>query len=130
MCIEAFATGIQHVGIPTNDLEKTVAFYERLGFAAVLRTRNDEADEAVAFLQIGNLIIEAYENHRALGSPGAIDHIAIDVTDIGAVFELLSQGGFALLNKEIRFLPFWGNGVRFFTIEGPNKEKIEFCQRL
>ena len=30
----------------------------------------------------------------------------------------------------IHFLPFWDNGVRFFTIEGPNKEKIEFSQYL
>ena len=30
----------------------------------------------------------------------------------------------------IHFLPFWENGVKFFTIEGPNKEKIEFSQYL
>ena len=28
------------------------------------------------------------------------------------------------------FLPFWENGVKFFTIEGPNKEKVEFSQYL
>ena len=31
---------------------------------------------------------------------------------------------------EIHFLPFWDNGVHFFTIEGPNKEKVEFSQYL
>ncbi|MCT3390826.1 VOC family protein, partial [Lentilactobacillus hilgardii] len=25
-------TGIQHVGIPSKDLDKTIAFYESLGF--------------------------------------------------------------------------------------------------
>ncbi len=25
---------------------------------------------------------------------------------------------------------FWENGVKFFTIEGPNKEKVEFSQYL
>ena len=25
-------TGVQHIGVPTNDLEKTVAFYETIGF--------------------------------------------------------------------------------------------------
>ena len=25
--------GLQHIGLPTNDLEKTVAFYEGLGFS-------------------------------------------------------------------------------------------------
>ena len=27
-------------------------------------------------------------------------------------------------------IPFWSNGVKFFTIEGPNKERIEFSQYL
>ena len=32
MTIKDNLTGIQHVGIPTNDIEETVAFYEKLGF--------------------------------------------------------------------------------------------------
>ena len=28
-------------------------------------------------------------------------------------------------NDIVHFLPFWENGVKFFTIEGPNKEKVE-----
>ena len=35
-------TGVQHIGVPTNDLEKTVAFYETLpGFQPVLETVNE-----------------------------------------------------------------------------------------
>ena len=34
------------------------------------------------------------------------------------------------MQDEIHFLPFWDNGVRFFTIKGPNEEKIEFSQFL
>ena len=34
------------------------------------------------------------------------------------------------LQDEIHFLPFWDKGVRFFTIKGPNEEKIEFSQFL
>ena len=33
-------------------------------------------------------------------------------------------------NEIVHFLPFWENGVKFFTIEGPNKEKVEFSQYL
>ena len=32
--------GIQHVGIPTNDIETTIAFYEKLGFEMAFRTVN------------------------------------------------------------------------------------------
>ena len=33
-------------------------------------------------------------------------------------------------NDIVHFLPFWENEVKFFTIEGPNKEKVEFSQYL
>ena len=109
MTIKDNLTGIQHVGIPTNDIEETVAFYEKLGFETALRTVNEEAGEKVAFLRLGTLVVETYENKAAKMTDGAIDHIAID-------------------RDTIHFLPFWENGVRFFTIAGPNKERIEFSQ--
>ncbi len=34
------------------------------------------------------------------------------------------------ISRQPHFLPFWENGVKFFTIEGPNKEKVEFSQYL
>ena len=27
-------TGVAHIGIPTNDLDKTIAFYKKLGFVS------------------------------------------------------------------------------------------------
>ena len=39
-------TGVQHIGVPTNDLEKTVAFYENIGFKPGLETVN-EAETAL-----------------------------------------------------------------------------------
>lgn len=61
---------------------------------------------------------------------GAIDHIAIDVKNIGELFDVVKAGNFKMLDTQVNGLPFWENGVKFFTIEGPNKEKIEFCERL
>ena len=43
--------GIQHIGIPTNDIEATIDFYQALGFEIAFRTVNEEADEKVAFLK-------------------------------------------------------------------------------
>ena len=34
-----------------------------------------------------------------------------------------------VLSNGIEELPFWEKGVAFFIIEGPNKERIEFCER-
>lgn len=128
MDVKDFCTGIQHIGIPTNDIEDTIAFYEQLGFQVTLLTKN--ADEVVAFLQMHNLVIETYENKSAVMQPGAVDHIALDVKNIDVLFNIVKAKHFQLLDEQVNSLPFWEHGVRFFTILGPNKEKIEFCERL
>ena len=122
--------GIQHIGIPTNDIEATVRFYEALGFETALRTVNEEAGEKVAFMKLNTLVIETYENKAAKMEAGAIDHVAIDVKDIEKVYEMINQLELNTTNDTVHFLPFWENGVKFFTIEGPNKEKVEFSQYL
>lgn len=119
--------GLEHVGVPTADIEKTIAFYESLGFTVALRTAIPDGSK-VAFLQLGNVMIETYESADAAGKPGAIDHLALKARDIEAAFASIRALGYEMVNDEIEFLPFWENGVRFFTFYGPNREKIEFSQ--
>lgn len=128
MNIKTFTTGVQHIGIPTNDIEKTINFYLTLGFSIALRTQN--GDEEVAFLQLHNLVIETYQNCQATMAYGAIDHIAIDVKNIDELFKVVQQAHLKMLDTDVHGLPFWEHGVKFFTIVGPNREKIEFCERL
>lgn len=125
-----YTTGIQHIGIPTNNLDETIAFYQKLGFETILETINEEANERVAFLKLKTLVIETYENKAATLKTGAIDHVAINVFDIQKTYDHIESINLNTTNDEIHFLPFWENGVKFFTIEGPNKEKIEFSQYL
>ncbi len=117
-------TGIQHLGIPTENLEKTVAFYHDLGFETTWT--NGE----VAFLQLGTLVIETYKVDAAAKLNGAIDHVALNVHDIEAAWRDAQACGYETEDKEINFLPFFEKGVRFFTIIGPNREKVEFNQIL
>lgn len=125
-----FALGLQHVGLPTNDLKATIAFYESLGFETVYQVRNEAAGEDVAFLRLKNLTIEAYENGRAAMKSGAIDHIAIDVSDVEAAYRLAQEQGYQIVSNGVEFLPFWQNGVKFFILLGPNQERVEFNQYL
>ena len=116
MNLQDNATGFQHIGFPTNDLQETIAFYEKLGFSVALRTYNEEAGEAVAFLQLGNLMLEIYENHQASMQAGAWDHLAIDVKDIEAAYEEICALGLNNQKDIIHFLPFWEHGVTFFKV--------------
>ena len=128
MDLKTYATGIQHIGIPTNDIEKTIAFYQKLGFEIAFQTINEEAKEKVAFLKLGTLVVETYENKVAKLKNGAIDHVAINVKDIEEVYRYIEENQMNTTNDIIHYLPFWEKGVRFFTIEGVNKEKVEFSQ--
>ena len=110
----AYCDGIQHVGIPTDHLENTIHFYEDLG---------------LAFLQLGNLVIETYEDPVAL-CDGAINHIALNCLDIEKAYAATLNQKHLMLSNGIEALDFWERGVYFFIIQGPNKERIEFCQKL
>ena len=130
MSVVQWTTGIQHFGIPTSDIETTIRFYEGLGFQT-MHTNQVPANQAkVAFLQLGNLMLEIYENHQAPMQAGAWDHLAIDVRDIEAAYEEVCALELNNQKDTIHFLPFWENGVKFFKITGPNHEVIEFSQIL
>ncbi len=125
----SYVKGLQHIGLPTTDMEKTVAFYEQLGFEIAFETVLDD-EIRVVFFELKNLVIEAYEVEESAMAYGAIDHIAIDVTDIDVVYAEICEMGLNNLNDKVNGLPFWEKGVKFFTIEGPNKERVEFGQIL
>lgn len=121
-----YATGIQHIGIPTKNMDASKAFYEKLGFEADYETVNNGGK--VIFFKLENLVMEIYESDEAAMSTGAFDHVAIDVKDIEQTYQEICNIGLNTMQDEIHFLPFWDNGVKFFTIKGPNEEKIEFSQ--
>jgi catechol 2,3-dioxygenase-like lactoylglutathione lyase family enzyme len=123
--IKDYTNGVQHIGFPTNNMEATLKFYKTLGFEIA---HEKVIDCRVCFLKLGTLVIEVYENKQALMKVGAIDHIAIDCTNIKACYDEVKKAG--LDPCAIESLPFWENGVSFFKINGPNKEIIEFCQML
>ncbi len=128
--LKKYSDGIQHVGLPVSDIDKTIEFYTALGFEPALLTENKAANERVAFLQLGNLIIEAYGNKVTEKKSGAIDHIALDVKNIDELYEEICKEGHRIVEDKVMSLPFWENGVKFFTILGPDNEKIEFCEKL
>ena len=129
--IAARITGMQHIGLPTNDIEATIAFYQTLGFE--LASTCELPENKVAFLKLKNICIETYQSKgqpNAKGYDGAIDHICVDVDAIEATLEVVKAAGLKPMADEIEFLPFWENGIRFFKVLDPNNAPVEFCQIL
>ncbi len=130
MDIKSQITGVQHIGVPTDDLAASVDFYRTLGFETEYETYNAAADERVTFMRLKNLVMEIYENRRATHRDGAVDHVALDVSRIDSLFAFYKGLGLKMLEDKVSYLPFWEHGIRYFIVVGPNDEKIEFCERL
>lgn len=139
MLLKGNLRGLQHIGMPVTDLERSKAFYAQLGFVELMRTDLPGTPEAikVAMMQHEGLTIELYqlagEERQALAnrSDGHVDHIALDVMDIEQAYSEIRAAGLEILeNPAPVYLPFWEHGVKFFTIRGPDGEKIEFNQIL
>jgi catechol 2,3-dioxygenase-like lactoylglutathione lyase family enzyme len=123
-----YLNGLQHIGIPTQSVSDTIAFYKELGFEVIMETKLDDTD--VAFLDLNGLVIETYTSPDPAMKTGAINHIAIDVSDIDECLKIAKERGYIIDDGGgVNELSFW-NGVRYFTIEGINKERIEFSQKL
>jgi catechol 2,3-dioxygenase-like lactoylglutathione lyase family enzyme len=139
MLLQGNLQGFQHLGLPVTDLVRSKAFYQELGFEDVMRTALPAQDEAVevAMLKKDDFTIELYQltgqerKEIATRSDGHIDHIALSVLDIEKAYAEITAAGLEVLEEDApRFLPFWTRGVKFFTIRGPDGEKVEFNQIL
>jgi catechol 2,3-dioxygenase-like lactoylglutathione lyase family enzyme len=131
--------GLQHIGLPVTNLERSKDFYAQLGFEEAMRTDLPRASEAVqvAMMKHEGLTVELYQLEQkerqaiAKRTDGHIDHIALDVMDIEQAYIEIRAAGLEILEDDAPvFLPFWEHGVKFFTIRGPDGEKVEFNQIL
>ncbi len=129
---------LQHTGIPATNLAISKPFYEKLGFKNVMETTflHNGAKGTVAMMKLEKIIIELYQvpmpelQNTGERKDGHIDHIAFDVDDIDATFQLLKSEGFTVVEDAPVFLAFWQNGCKYFNITGPDGERLEFCQIL
>ncbi|HBE55066.1 MAG TPA: glyoxalase/bleomycin resistance/extradiol dioxygenase family protein [Prevotellaceae bacterium] len=127
--VNAFSGGIQHIGVPTTDVQGTVDFYKTLGFQEAMR-RTVTGDRDFAFMKLGNLLVEVIPTDEPALANGAVDHMCLDVKQIDSLYNELKQAGYTMLSDSVNQIDFWQNGAKYFFIQGPNKEKIEFCEIL
>jgi lactoylglutathione lyase len=125
-------TRINHVGLRVRDLERTRAFYEKLGFDFIVGPIGPEpiaVMEHPTGININfilnassdasdvNLLMDAPEKHTGF------THIALEITDREAVERLLGEADIPI--TETVELP---NGPVFFFVRDPDGNVIEFHQ--
>lgn len=128
--MKSYINGVQHIGIETNVFDETIKFYLQFGFENIYQTVIKETGQKVVFLALEAYLLEVYEGEmdRDKGL-GALEHLALDCNDIEGLYKEIKKEDIKILT-DIEYLPFWDNGIKYFIIQGPNKEKVEFCQRL
>ncbi|NLI21575.1 MAG: VOC family protein [Clostridiales bacterium] len=128
--MKQFVKGFHHFGLPTADMEATIAFYRKLGAEIVFETVVTEAGQPcrVVHLQVSNLYVEAYERDPVAGVTGAIDHLAVSTDDIEGAFSEAKRLGLPFVKEEIGVSDYWPGTARWFHLVGPSGEHIEFAQ--
>ena len=139
MLLEGNLTGLQHLGIFVTDVEKSKEFYMKFGFKEVLRKSVPYEPENVelAFLEKGDFTIELVQlggemkEQIAGRTDGQIDHVALNVMDVEKAYKEIVAAGFEVLEEDAPVaMDLFENGVKFFSIRGPDGEKVEFNQML
>jgi len=139
MLLQGNLRGLQHLGLPVTDLERSKAFYGQLGFAETMRMDIPAQPEVVrvAMMRHEDFTLEMYQLGReerqaiAKRTDGHIDHVALNVVDIEQAYAEIRAAGMEIIEENAPvYLPFWEHGVKYFTIRGPDGEKIEFNQIL
>lgn len=123
--MKGLINGLQHIGIPTNNMADSESFYEGLGFKSYYKTFSKSGGHWVLFMKLGNLVLEFYEMDHPSGLAGAFDHISLDCNDIESVYRRAQERGDCILSDGIESREFGEKGVRYIIIEGPNKERLE-----
>lgn len=128
--------GWSHLAVKVRDLEASMNFYQGLGFE---KTDSGYLDTPEGRLQIGfvgnhgfeleliQMIGSGLEELKTRGA-GHLDHIALNVEDAKEAFFLAKKEGYQLEDYTVHELPLFEHGVRFFTVLGPDGERVELNQ--
>ena len=125
--------GLAHIGIRVHELERSVRFYELLGFS---KTAGPIGPEPVAILDHPcgveiNLVLNApnaREPNVLMDIPekhAGITHFALLCPDIIAAQQRLAAAGIALSGGPVRF----GPGAQGIFVRDPDGNVIELHQR-
>nr|WP_294945822.1 VOC family protein [uncultured Mucilaginibacter sp.] len=129
---------IQHIGIPVTNIGNSQSFYQQFGFTSAMQAGFGAEGQrgTCVMMKRGNMVIELYQlpeadlaDIKGRGN-GHIDHVAFDVSDIDATYNIIKQAGFNIIEPEPVFLQFWERGCKYFNITGPDGERLEFNQVL
>ena len=125
--------GLGHIAVYTEDMEKSLAFYEKIGGEVLKRdcAHPPEGDKPLALVDLGGVTLELIQSPTPMPmTEGNIPHIAIYVDDVdAAAADLKALGVDTFLAPEKRTLGIFG-GLENWFFTGPSGEQLELLKML
>ena len=126
---------VAHIAVYTNDLDKSIAFYEMLGAKEVHRVEIPMADggkKTLVHMAFGNVAIELIlppDKSMVKTEEGAVAHFCLSCEDIYKAVDMLKQNGVTdFIDKEPTVVGAMGIHKKFF-FRGPCGEIIELIEK-
>jgi catechol 2,3-dioxygenase-like lactoylglutathione lyase family enzyme len=120
-----------HVGLIVSDIERSIAFYEALGFS--VETRHDMDDKTIVFLEQDGFALELFDYAQSpeppLSGPRRIGfrHLALRSADIEGDLVALAAAGYAPADVQVRTVL---GAYRIAFVYDPDGTEIELQQEL
>ncbi len=129
----AKTSGWSYLSVKSGDLEVSKNFYRQFGFEVVredvINISGFEEFE-VAFMELCGFVIELVKTPQGLKNfdrlPDTVDHFALDVSNIQDLFLSIRKAGLSPLSCMVKELNVGVLGIKYFMIQGPFGELIEF----
>ena len=127
--------GIGHIQIYTNDLRKSIAFYETLGGKVSQYEDVHWTNRVIhmARVNLGVISIELSERYEFqqpdYSTLPCICHFCLEVDDLRAYVKTLRLKGIDSFDSyDVYEMDMWG-GMTAIELRGPSNEKIELMQK-
>lgn len=113
-----------HIGIKVSDMERSLAFYEKVLSANILKDY-EYPESRLVFLDVGGTIIELIaKDENKERTPGPIEHIAFKVDSLTDKMALLKTLG--IEHSQPRVV----GTAQIIFFNGPDNERFEFVARV
>lgn len=129
-------TSLAHVALYTKDLEKSLAFYEKLGGRCYTRASVEKPSgtNLLAMVRLAGFdleLIQPGDGTEIRSIEGTWPHIALETERIEEAVEELREAGVDTFCTEVpNELPNLFGGIRNIFFFGPDGEKIELIEHL
>ena len=127
---------IHHVAVTVSDFERSIDFYEKLGFTVLVKKDTPEKKKKLALLRKGDLNLEMFHYDDLTNNTSNRDTIGNNVKEVGqkhfalridSVEDTISQ--LKASDIELASEPDVGDaGYQFFFIRDPDGIWIEYVQ--